>query len=65
MLFLSTDEPWGGVLDRFAISVKTHLGNPIHAILSQGFGFENKGTEALSFRQVYGCFFQAPDKSTH
>ena len=24
---------------------------------SQGFGFENKGTEALSFRQVYGCFF--------
>ena len=27
---------------------------------AQGFGFENKGTEALSFRQVYGCFFRLP-----
>ena len=24
---------------------------------AQGYGFENKGTEALSFRQIYGCFF--------
>ena len=27
---------------------------------AQGFGFVNKGTEALSFRQVYGCFFRVP-----
>ena len=31
----------------------------------QRFGVENKDTEVLSFRQVYGCFFQVPDKSTH
>ena len=24
----------------------------------QGFGFENKGTEALSFRQFNGCFLR-------
>ena len=33
--------------------------------LPRGFGFENKGTEALSFRQVYWCFFEACDMSTH
>ena len=27
---------------------------------AQVFGFENKGVEALSFRQVYGCFFRLP-----
>ena len=27
---------------------------------SQRFGFENKGTEALSSRQVYGCFLRLP-----
>ena len=32
----------------------------LHAKKSQpqGFGFENEGTEALSFRKVYGCFFR-------
>ena len=36
------------------ISIKGGIHDP------QGFGFENKGTEALSFRQVYGCFFRLP-----
>ena len=39
--------------------------NVIDTDNSQGFGFESKGTEALSFRQVHGCFFQAHAKSTH
>ena len=33
--------------------------------LAQGFGFGSKGSEALSFRQVYRCFSPACDKSTH
>ena len=29
-------------------------------LILQGFGVENKGSEALSFRQVYGCLFRFP-----
>ena len=40
------------------VSVHNFAMNILDVFLSQGFGFENKGTEALSFRQVYGCFLR-------
>ena len=37
---------------------ETHINLSRSACVTQGFGFKNEGTEALSFRHVYGCFLR-------
>ena len=55
--FLSSPGPGpGALLSSPGLSISAW--NP--GVPAQGFGAENKGTEALSFRQVYGCFFSLP-----